>query len=180
MTDHDAVEPGPGSPPSPPSGSEVSDAAEQEKTAAELEERVEELEDLWRRALADLDNLRKRLAKDIEHQRAQERARSAAQWLPVLDHLDLALRHAEADPTAIVEGIRAVRDQAVAVLSGLGFPRRDRDVGTTFDPARHEAVATMPSADTPEGTVVDVVRPGYGDGERQLRPAAVVVATRGD
>jgi molecular chaperone GrpE len=177
MTDHDAV--GPGSD-SPPPASANADAAAQERTAAELEERVEELEDLWRRALADLDNLRKRLAKDIEHQRAQERARSAAQWLPVVDNLDLALKHAEADRDAIVEGVRAVRDQAVAVLSGLGFPRRDREVGTTFDPARHEAVATMPSAGTPEGTVVDVVRPGYGDGERQLRPAGVVVATGRD
>ena len=41
----------------------------------------------------------------------------------------------------IVEGIRAVRDQAIAVLARLGFPRRD-DVGTKFDPARHEAVAS--------------------------------------
>ena len=49
-----------------------------------------------------------------------------------------------------------------------------------FDPARHEAVATVPDPKAPPGTVVHVVRPGYGEDERQLRLAAVVVATRAD
>jgi molecular chaperone GrpE len=87
----------------------------------------------------------------------------------------LALAHATASPASIIDGVRGVRDQALAVLSGLGFPRRN-DVGTTFDPARHEAVAATPTHAAPAGTVLEVVRPGYGDGEQQLRPAAVVVA----
>ena len=49
----------------------------------------------------------------------------------------------------------------------------------TFDPARHEAVART-DPDAPPGTVVRVLRPGYGDGEQQLRPAAVVVAHRAE
>ena len=64
-------------------------------------------------------------------------------WLPVLDNLDLALAHAGADPGAIIDGVRAVRDQARAVLQRLGFPRRD-DLGAVFDPARHEAVGSGP------------------------------------
>ena len=95
----------------------------------------------------------------------------------MLDNLDLALEHAAADPSAIVHGIRAVRDQALSVLAGLGYPRRD-DTGDTFDPVRHEAVATVVDPNAEEGAVVHVVRPGYGDGHRQLRPAAVVVASR--
>jgi molecular chaperone GrpE len=138
--------------------------------------RVAELEDQWRRALADLDNVRKRAARDMDQQRTQERARVAAAWLPVVDNLELALAHAAADPGAIVGGVQAVRDQALAVLAGLGFPRRD-DVGAPFDPARHEAVAAAPDGQSTPGTVIQVVRPGYGEGERQLRPAAVVVAT---
>jgi molecular chaperone GrpE len=141
----------------------------------ELQQQVSELEDRWRRALAEADNLRKRYERDSAQQRARERAQVAAAWLPVLDHLELALAHATANPTAIIEGVRGVRDQALAVLAGLGFPRRD-DVGTTFDPARHEAVAASPAHHVPAGTVLEVVRPGYGEGERQLRPAAVVVA----
>ena len=65
---------------------------------------------------------------------------SPPRWLPVVDNLERALEHAAADPAAIVEGVQAVRDQALGVLAGLGFPRRD-DTGAPFDPARHEAVA---------------------------------------
>jgi molecular chaperone GrpE len=144
-------------------------------TVAELQAKVARLEDAWRRAFADLDNLRKRTARDAEQRQAAERARVAAEWLPVLDNLDLALEHAGEAHGALVEGVRAVRDQAIAVLARLGFPRRD-DLGEMFDPARHEAVATVTDPDAPAGTVVGVVRPGYGDGEHQLRPAAVVVA----
>jgi molecular chaperone GrpE len=135
------------------------------------------MEDRWRRALADLDNLRKRTARELHRQREDERARVAAEWLPVLDNLELALEHAKADSDPVVQGIRVVRDQALAVLERLGFPRRD-DVGQSFDPARHEAVSTVEDEHTPPGTIVHVVRPGYGRDEYTLRPAAVVVATR--
>ncbi|MEU8382402.1 nucleotide exchange factor GrpE [Streptosporangium sp. NPDC048865] len=141
----------------------------------ELQDLVAELQDRRMRALADLDNLRKRAARDAERTRWEERARAAGEWLPVLDNLDRALEHAETDPGSIVDGMRAIRDQAQEVLSRLGYPRRD-DTGTVFDPARHEAVGVLSQEGVPDGTVLRVVLPGYGDGERQLRPALVVVA----
>ena len=153
----------------------TADAVALQAQVAELEKRVAELENLWRRALADADNLRKRHARETERLRDQERAEVARDWLPVLDNLDRALEHAGTDPGAIIEGVRAVRDQAVDLVSRLGFPRRD-DLGARFDPARHDAVASIPFADAPPGTVVEVVQPAYGDGDRQLRPAQVVVA----
>ena len=146
-------------------------------TTAELELRIEELEDRWRRAIAELDNFRKRVARERADDRDEERRRVAAGWLPVIDNLDLALSHAGADETGIVEGIRAVRDQALAVLADLGFSRRDDDLGAAFDPALHEAVGTVVQDDTPAGRVVHVARPGYGPDDRVLRPAAVVVST---
>lgn len=134
-----------------------------------------ELEDRWRRALADLDNLRKRHGREVAAARAAERERVAAAFLPVLDNLDLALHHAQADPGAIVDGVRTVREQAAAILEGLGYPRQD-DAGVPFDPARHEVIGVVaPRDDQPAGSVADVVRPGYGSPERQLRPAAVTV-----
>ncbi|MEU8223646.1 nucleotide exchange factor GrpE [Kribbella sp. NPDC048915] len=147
-------------------------------TAAELEEarqQAAEMEDRWRRTVAELDNFRKRAAREAGQAREAERALVAASWLPVVDNLELALEHADADRDAIVEGVRAVRDQALAVLAGLGYPRFD-DRGKPFDPALHEAVGTAPAPDTPGGTIVHVVRPRYGDGTRVLRPAAVIVA----
>ena len=142
---------------------------------AEAEARIAELEDQRLRALADLDNLRKRCASQLTRAEAETRAEVARRWLPVVDNLDLAVQHAEADPGALMAGIRAVREQAISVLAQLGFPRRD-DVGTSFDPSRHEAVASRPDPAVPDGTVVEVVRAGYGGAERQLRPAQVVVA----
>jgi molecular chaperone GrpE len=132
-----------------------------------------ELEDRLRRALADMDNLRKRCARDIDRERAAERARVAAAWLPIVDNLELALQHAE-DAPGLVEGVRAVHQQAVATLARLGFPRFDA-VGQPFDPALHEAVGTVEDG-APARTVVAVVRPGYGTPDALLRPAGVVVA----
>jgi molecular chaperone GrpE len=153
------------------------EAQEWEATRTELESRIEELDDRWRRAVAELDNFRKRVARERAADRDDERGRVAARWLPVIDNLDLALGHAEADETAIFEGIRAVREQALAVLAELGFARRE-DLGRMFDPARHEAVGTVVDDEAPAGTVVHVARPGYGPDERVLRPAGVVVSTR--
>ena len=146
---------------------------------AELAAEVAALDDRWRRAVADLDNLRKRTAAEVDRERDYERSRAASALLPIVDNLDLALEHATADPASLIQGVLAVRDQAVSALAMLGFPRRD-DLGLRFDPARHEAVGADPGADAAPGTVVAVVRPAYGEGDRQLRPAAVVVATGGN
>jgi molecular chaperone GrpE len=132
------------------------------------------LEAQLRRALADLDNLRKRVDREMARQRAEDRAQIAREWLPVVDNLERALDHAGGDPDALLDGVRAVRDQAVAVLARLGYPRYD-DVGRPFDPARDEAVGATPS-DAPPGTVVATLRPGYGTSEAVLRPAAVMVS----
>jgi molecular chaperone GrpE len=141
--------------------------------------RIAKLEDQRLRALADLDNLRKRCASQVSGARAETRAEVARRWLPVVDNLERALAHAQADPGSIVEGVRAVRDQAESILAGLGFPRRD-DLGARFDPARHEAVASRPDPEAPDSSVVEVILPGYGDGSGQLRPAQVVVSSRAD
>ena len=129
-----------------------------------------------RRTLADLDNLRKRVDREIARERAAERAAGAARWLNVVDNLDRALEHAGPDSNALVDGVRAVRDAAVGILAQLGFPRYE-DVGRPFDPARHEALSAV-EADAPPGTVLAVLRPGYGGAQNILRPAGVVVSRR--
>jgi molecular chaperone GrpE len=139
---------------------------------------VEELEDRWRRALADLDNLRKRYARELAREREAERAKVAAAFLPVVDNLELALAHAGADdPGAIVSGVRAVRDQAVEVLRSLGYPRHE-ETGVPFRPEQHEVGSVVDAPGTGASTVVQVLRPGYGEPGRQLRPAAVAVSRK--
>ncbi|MEU8877237.1 nucleotide exchange factor GrpE [Streptomyces javensis] len=136
-----------------------------------------ELDDRWRRALADLENLRKRHAREVERERAAERARTAAALLPVIDNLELALCHAESDPGSIVEGVKAIREQAVNTLAQLGYERQG-ETGVPFDPARHEVVGVVEDPEAEPGTVVQVLRPGYGEPGNQLRPVAVAVAKR--
>ena len=170
----------------PPAGSQDAAAAETARpedqavadTIADQAARIAELQDARLRALAELDNTRKRCAAQIRRAEEDARATVARQWLAVIDGLDLALAHATADPATIVDGVEAVRQQALGVLAGLGFPRRD-DRGARFDPTRHEAVATRPDPGTEADTVAKVVRPGYGEGDHQLRPAQVVVARPG-
>ncbi|GAA4586370.1 nucleotide exchange factor GrpE [Planotetraspora phitsanulokensis] len=158
---------------------EITEPETQEPEGAGTAEQAAELHDRWLRAVAELDNLRKRTARDVARQRLDERARVAAEWLPIVDNLELALKHADAGAEAVIEGVRAVRDQAVALLTRLGFPRNE-DLGARFDPARHEAVSTVEDPEAEPGTVVAVVRPGYGDGPDQLRPASVVVSTKAE
>jgi molecular chaperone GrpE len=142
---------------------------------ADLEAQLAEARDLRLRALADADNTRKRCADQVRRAAADARAQVAREMLPVLDNLERALAHAQADPGSIIEGIEHVQQQALDVLAKLGFSRRD-DMGAMFDPARHEAVASRAVPDATPGTVVEVLQPGYGNGEHQLRPARVVVA----
>jgi molecular chaperone GrpE len=134
-------------------------------------------EDRWRRALADLDNFRKRYARDLDRERTTERSRVAGAWIPVVDDLERALAHDGGQSNAVIEGVRTILDQAVKVLDQLGYPRDDQ-TGVPFDPQRHEVVGMVNVPDSPPGIVVEVLRPGYGEGGNQLRPAAVVVSRR--
>src|SRR3954447_15997964 len=164
------------SPAEPPAGT-VTDSATAAAPVPQAD--AAEWENRWRRAAADLDNLRKRYARDLTRERETERASVASAFLPVVDTIERALEHAESDPGTIVEGVRTMREQALGVLAGLGFGRED-ETGVPFDPARHEVVAMVDSeaAGEPPGSVVAVVRPGYGAPGRELRPAAVTVARR--
>ncbi|TLQ47396.1 nucleotide exchange factor GrpE [Streptomyces marianii] len=163
--------------PVPPEEPPRAPAAEAQPDIGEPAEELDEIRDRWRRSLADLDNLRKRHARELQRERSDERARTSAAWLPVVDNLELALQHAGSDPSAVLEGVEAVRDLAVDVLRGLGYPRYE-ETGVPFDPARHEVVGLVDDPEAAPNTVVRVQRPGYGEGDRQLRPASVVVNKR--
>lgn len=138
---------------------------------------LRESEDRWRRAMAELDNQRKRHARELALAGEAERVRVNKAWLPVVDHLELALSHADSEPGPLADGVRAVFDQAVQILRNLGFPRHD-ETRVPFDPALHEVVTVVDDPDAEPGTVVSVLRAGYGDPGHQLRPAAVTVSRK--
>jgi molecular chaperone GrpE len=142
---------------------------------ADSDDELAKVEDRWRRAVADLDNLRKRYARELDRERAAERSRVAGAWLPIVDNLERAIAHSGDQSDAVVDGVRSVLGEALQVLEQLGYPR-DAESGVPFDAQRHEVVGVVEHGDSAPGTVVEVLRPGYGQGSSQLRPAAVVVS----
>jgi molecular chaperone GrpE len=152
------------------------DAAETpERTVGELTDELARLEDRFKRSVADLDNYRKRVARDIERQVTDARERFIRDWLEVVDSIDRALQH---DPDGrLAEPLGVVRRQMEAVLERSGV-RRVGAPGEPFDPALHEAVAVRENDEAEDRTVVEVLRSGYVLDGRVLRPAQVVVARR--
>jgi molecular chaperone GrpE len=161
----------------PPETAERESAPEPVESQPDTDTELAQLEDRWRRAVADLDNVRKRYARELDRERTSERSRVAGAWLPIVDNLERAIGHAAEQSDAVVEGVRNILEEAVQVLEHLGYPR-DTEAGVPFDPERHEVVGMVDHPDSEPGTVVEVVRPGYGEGSSQLRPAAVVVSRR--
>ena len=147
--------------------------------ADDRDARLAELEDRWRRAAADLDNARKRSARELALARDAERARAAAVFLPVVDGLEDAVGYAAQVNPGLAEGMASIREQAVSTLERLGYPRID-EVGVPFDPRIHEVLSVLERDDAPPRTVVAVARLGFGTPERLLRPAGVVVTPAGE
>ena len=154
---------------------EAQPAEAQDARHAELEERNAQLEDRYKRALADLDNYRKRTARETERRVAEGRDAVLLDWLEAVDSVERALR-SEHD-VAGSAGLRSVLDQMDAILERHGVERVGK-VGDPFDPERHEAVEVRVTDDLPDRTVADIVRSGFAIGGRVLRPALVVVSRR--
>jgi molecular chaperone GrpE len=142
---------------------------------AELEAEVARLDDRYKRARADLDNYRKRTAKEVERRITEGTDALLGDWLEVADSVERALTM-EAGGAAS-DGLRAVREQIEATLGRQQVARLGA-VGEPFDPDRHEAVAVRPATDHPDGAIVEVIRSGYARDGRVLRPALVAVAQR--
>jgi molecular chaperone GrpE len=156
------------------------DATEVEGDLDELVAVAQQRDDylaLAQRTQADFENYRKRVAR--ESALAQERgvAKLAKELLPAIDNLDRALDAAATDDP-LLDGVRLVRSELSAALARLGVESFS-PLGETFDPAVHEAMATVPQpaeGGAASGLVVEVYQPGYRLGESVIRPARVVVA----
>ena len=146
-----------------------------DRNHADLAAELAAMEDRYMRALADLDNYRKRSVREVERRVAESRDALLRDWLEVVDSVERALRVGPEDPC--FEGMRAVLDQMEAILARQGV-QRIGSAGEPFDPERHEAVAVVPSTDVPDRAIVEVARSGFALGDRVLRPAEVVVARR--
>ncbi|MGD9913082.1 MAG: nucleotide exchange factor GrpE [Rhizobiaceae bacterium] len=146
----------------------------------------EELKDRALRAAADMENLRRRTARELQEARAYSVAGFARDMLSVSDNLRRALDAVPADSrdagdaalNSLAEGVGITERAMLAALERHGVKRLEPK-GERFDPNFHQAIAQIPDTSVPDGTVVDVVQSGYSIGERVLRPAMVTVSAGG-
>ena len=155
---------------------EESTATEEVSVALELAAQVQENWDKYLRAAAELDNVRKRAARDVEHARKFALERFSTELLAVRDSLEAGLNAADqADAAALQEGSEATLKLLAKVMGQFGVEELD-PLGEPFDPNFHEAMTMQPSAEMEPGSVLIVVQKGYTLNGRLLRPARVVVA----
>jgi len=131
------------------------------------------------RAVADLENFRRRAVREKDELKQIVTGRVLEDLLPAVDNLALGLAAAKqpnADLKSLVGGIDMVLAQLRSALASHGL-KEINPVGQPFDPHQHESISHQPSADVKEEHVLTVVRTGYSLNGRLLRPAAVVVSS---
>lgn len=151
-----------------------------------LQKEAAEARDRMLRTLAEMENLRKRTAKEVADSKLYGVTGFARDVLDIADNLQRALdavpaeARAAADPglTALIEGVELTERSLLNALEKHGVKKFDPQ-GQKFDPNFQQAMYEVPDASVPAGTVVQVMQAGYTIGERVLRPALVGVAKGG-
>jgi molecular chaperone GrpE len=157
----------------------LSETAPSEEEISRLSAENSDLNDRLLRALADFENFKRRSRQQMLEQRQFANERLITDLLPALDHFELALAASEenGDLQSWKAGVELIARQIAEVLSRHGVQTVE-SVNTPFDPARHEAIARVETADVPEGCIVELVQKGYLLHDRLLRPARVRVAAQ--
>lgn len=134
--------------------------------------------DRYMRAVADLENYRKRIIREKDELRQFAAANVMEDMIPILDNLGLGLAAAkqQTDVKAVADGISLVLEQFKGSLTKHGL-KEINPQGQAFDPNLHDCISHQPSADVAEEKVSQVVRLGYSLNGRLLRPASVVVSS---
>ncbi|MFA5264356.1 MAG: nucleotide exchange factor GrpE [Opitutaceae bacterium] len=163
---------------SAPDATPASGASLEEQLAAAKKEAVENY-NRYLRAVADLENARKRAVREKDELRQYSAGRVLEDLLPVLDNLALGIaasKQPNAEVKSIADGVEMVVSQLKNALAGHGL-KEINPVGQAFDPHQHEAISHIPSAEVPAEQVIMIIRTGYSHNGRLLRPASVVVSS---
>ncbi|MGB7102180.1 MAG: nucleotide exchange factor GrpE [Xanthobacteraceae bacterium] len=167
----------------PREASSPASAAAPEADAAAL---AADLKDKLLRTLAEMENLRKRTAREVTDARLYGVTSFARDMLAVADNMRRALdavspalrASAEAGVKLLIEGVELTERELLKALEKSGV-RQFTPKGEKFDPNVHQAMYEVPDVSVPAGSIVEVVQPGYMIGERVLRPAMVGVSKGG-
>jgi len=147
-----------------------------QQALTQAEERAKNHWDQYLRAVAELENVRKRAQRDIESASRYGLEKFAQELLPVRDSLELAVQNAgRGDAQSLVQGQEATLKLLVKAFDKASIVGLD-PVGLPFDPAQHEAMMAQESTTAEPNSVLQVVQRGYELNGRLLRPARVIVA----
>ncbi len=146
----------------------------------------EEMKDKMLRTVAEMDNLRKRTAREMSDTRSYAVSGFARDLLGVGDNLQRAIQAVPADKResgsdefkALIEGVEMTERELLKALDNAGVKKFNPE-GEKFDPNKHQAMFEMPNPEVPNNSVQQVVQEGYTIGDRILRPAMVGVAKGG-
>ena len=153
----------------------------------QLEAELAEAKDRYLRTLAEVDNFKKRLARERVEERAYAAQEVVQSVLPVADNLERALASAKAQAPAggadplldqLIKGVELVVKQLEDALKKQGVSAVEAAVGQPFDANSHQPLLQEPSAEHDEGAILEVLQKGYRLGDRLLRPTLVKVATK--
>lgn len=154
------------------------DMAALQAALAEAEQRSGEAQEAMLRMQAEMENLRKRLSRDLERSRKRALEAVMTDLLPVRDSLERGLEAASAE--ASVESLREGNELIIRMLSKVfadhGLVELDPQ-GEVFNPELHEAISLLPSPGHPRDTIIDVVQKGFLLNDYLVRPARVVVSS---
>ena len=181
MTDTEA-RPDPTAAPEPANPKE-SAAAQTDDPLAAARQEAADFKDKLLRALAEMENLRKRTEREVTDARLYGITAFARDILNVADNMHRALNaldtelraQADASVKALLDGVELTERELLNVLEKHGVKKLD-PIGQKFDPNRHQAMFEVPDTSVPAGHVARVMQAGYLIGDRVLRPALVVVA----
>ena len=154
-----------------------------EQQLAELKEQAAKAAQYYEQLLrtaADLENFKKRAARERQDAIKYANESLLEKFIPVLDNFEAALAAANAPNTSVQSlqaGVNMIQQQLKSAMSESGLEEINA-AGQPFDPNLHEGLSQQETSDVPEGHVVQQVRKGYKLRERLLRPAAVIVAKK--
>ncbi len=155
--------------------SQLEDEPTEQASAAGGDSQAREFKEKYLRALADFENFKKRTLKERSDLLKYQGEKVFLDMLEVVDNIDLALQHAEAEPEKLREGVELIHKMFVSTLDKWGV-RASSALGKPFDPNEHAAISQIPDGEAEPGTVINELKKAYFYKDKLLRPSEVVVS----
>lgn len=147
-----------------------------QKLISELQEQVMQMQDQSLRAMAEVENIRRRSNEEIIKARKYALEGFAAELLPVRDSLEAALSAEEQSLESLKEGMDLTYKQLTQALERNNLTEIAPEASAKFDPNFHQAISSVPNPDVEKDCIVQVLQKGYKLADRVVRPALVIVS----